>query len=195
MVPFACLFATTISRGLGAGISADAFIRHGISTTIVEIDPAVYDAAREYFGLAYPGDNHVFLEDARNWVYKRRTAMQSDEEENLATFDIVIHDCFSGGGLPEHLFSVEFWNDLKSIMKPDGVVAVVRPNRRHTSSIYADAFGQNVVGSFGSRPIRAIVTTLLRVFGQCRVFHDLSGPILEDESKSFLNMVGFIPAS
>lgn len=117
--------------GLGAGISADAFVRQEINTTIVEIDPAVYDAARKYFGLVYPGDDHVFLEDARNWVHKRRAAMQS---ENSSTFDIVVHDCFSGGGVPQHLFSVEFWNDLKSIMKPDGVVAVVRPNSRDLAS-------------------------------------------------------------
>jgi len=124
-----CLPAVAISRGLGAGVSADAFVRHGISTTIVEIDPAVYDAARKYFGLGYPGDDHVFLEDARRWVYKRRAAMQSDDQKCLSTFDFIIHDCFSGGGVPQHLFSVEFWNDLKSIMKPHGVVAVVRQTR------------------------------------------------------------------
>ncbi|KAF8551473.1 S-adenosyl-L-methionine-dependent methyltransferase [Imleria badia] len=161
--------------GLGVGISADAFIRHRINTTIVEIDPAVYDAARKYFGLVYPGDDRVFLEDARNWVYKRRAAMQS---ENLSTFDIVIHDCFSGGGVPQHLFSVEFWNDLKSIMKPNGVVAV------------------NFAGRFGSQSTRAVVTTLLRVFGQCRAFHDLPNPIPEDQFYStFLNMVFFCSPS
>lgn len=130
-----CLSIAVISRGLGAGISADAFIRHGISTTIVEIDPAVYDAARKYFGLEYPGDDHVFLEDARNWVNERRAAVQSNNNKNFPTFDIVVHDCFSGGGVPQHLFSVEFWNDLKWIMKPDGVVAVVRPNLRHISHL------------------------------------------------------------
>lgn len=128
------LSIAAIFRGLGAGISADAFVRHGISTTIVEIDPAVYDAARTYFGLEYPGDDRVFFEDARNWVYKRRAAMQSDNEKHLPAFDIVVHDCFSGGGVPQHLFSVEFWNDLKSIMEPDGVVAVVRQNLRHLAS-------------------------------------------------------------
>lgn len=128
------LSTVAISRGLGAGISADAFVRHGISTTIVEIDPAVYDAARKYFGLECPGDDHVFLEDARGWVYKRRAAMQSDDTNTLSTFDFVIHDCFSGGGVPQHLFSVEFWKDLKSIMKPHGVVAVVRQNPRCLAS-------------------------------------------------------------
>lgn len=142
-----------ISRGLGAGISADAFVRHGISTTIVEIDPAVYDATRKYFGLAYPGDDHVFLEDARNWVYKRQVSMQSDNTKSLSTFDIVIHDCFSGGGVPQHLFSVEFWNDLKAIMKPDGVVAVVRQNTRYLASPF-DLTCSNRTSQAGLAPNR-----------------------------------------
>lgn len=125
----------TISRGLGAGISADALVQHGISTTIVEIDPAVYNAARKYFGFEYPGDDHIFLEDARNWVYKRRIVMQSADKKSPPAFDIVVHDCFSGGGVPQHLFSVEFWNDLKSIMRPDGVVAVVRQNLKHLTAL------------------------------------------------------------
>ncbi|KAG9317383.1 S-adenosyl-L-methionine-dependent methyltransferase [Chiua virens] len=160
--------------GLGTGISADAFMRHGISTTIVEIDPAVYDAARKHFGLQYPGDGHVFLEDARHWVYKKRAAMQSDNGQTFLGYDIVVHDCFSGGGVPQHLFSVEFWNDLKSIIKPDGVVAV------------------NLAGGLGSHSTRAVFTTLQHVFGQCRIFHDLPGPIPEDQPyDDFLNMVFF----
>lgn len=101
----------------------------------MEIDPAVYDVARKYFDLEYPGDGHVFLEDARNWVYERRVAVQSADKKSPPLFDMVIHDCFSGGGVPQHLFSVEFWNDLKSIIKPGGVVAVVRQNLRHLTSL------------------------------------------------------------
>jgi spermidine synthase len=118
-------------RGLGAGISADGFAQHGISTTVVEIDPAVYEAARQYFGLRHLGDDRVFLEDARGWVHKRQSAMQLDEGKILSKFELVVHDCFSGGGVPQHLFSVEFWNDLISIMSPEGVVAVVRRNLKY----------------------------------------------------------------
>lgn len=109
--------------GLGTGISANAFARHGIATTIVEIDPAVYDAARQYFGLSDPGKHNVFLQDARGWVRSRR-AMVEAEDPSAMKYDVVIHDCFSGGGVPEHLFSIEFWNDLKTILSPEGVIAV-----------------------------------------------------------------------
>jgi spermidine synthase len=119
--------------GLGTGISANAFAQHGIATTIVEIDPAVYDAARQYFGLSDPGINNVFLQDARGWVRDRR-AMVEAEDPSVIKYDVVVHDCFSGGGVPEHLFSIEFWNDLKTILSPEGVVAVVSSLRHYIRS-------------------------------------------------------------
>lgn len=91
----------------------------------MEIDPAVYEAARAYFGLKHPGDDRVFLEDARGWVHKR-VATQLLPSDMPHKFDMVIHDCFSGGGIPKHLYSLEFWNELKAIMTTGGVVAVVR---------------------------------------------------------------------
>ncbi|KIK79741.1 hypothetical protein PAXRUDRAFT_16167 [Paxillus rubicundulus Ve08.2h10] len=164
--------------GLGAGISADGFAQHGISTTVVEIDPAVYDAARQYFGLGHLGDDKVFLEDARGWVHKRQSAMQLDEGRTLSKFELVVHDCFSGGGVPQHLFSVEFWNDLISIMSPEGVVAV------------------NFAGKLGSQSSRAVISTLLKAFGQCRTFHDMLEPMPEEQLHSdFLNMVFFCSPS
>lgn len=112
--------------GLGTGISASAFVRHNISTTIVEIDPAVYSAARRYFGLPDPGPGKVFLEDARTWVtQKRASIVTADTEVKQELYDIVVHDCFSGGSVPKHIFTLEFWEDLKAIMRPEGVLAVV----------------------------------------------------------------------
>ena len=102
--------------GLGAGIAAQAFIQHGLSTTIVEIDPAVYSAARDFFGVPEPAA--AYIEDARGWVQGR--ASLGNE-----TYDVIVHDCFSGGGVPAHLFTTEFWSDLRSIVSPDGIVAVV----------------------------------------------------------------------
>ena len=109
--------------GLGSGISATSFLRHQISTTIVEIDPAVYKAARTFFGLPDPGPNKVFLEDARLWTTKQRSSIEAGRNEIL--FDIVVHDCFSGGGIPQHIFTVEFWDDLKLTMQPEGILVVV----------------------------------------------------------------------
>ena len=113
--------------GLGTGIAATALRGHGLETTIVEIDPAVYDAARTYFGVPDPGEGRLFLQDARRFIWNRKRELETGE--NLPKFDVVIHDVFSGGGVPGHLFTLEFWNDLKSTMKEDGVVAVVSPGR------------------------------------------------------------------
>lgn len=110
----------SFSSGLGAGISAAALRKHNISTTLVEIDPAVYHAAREFFGLPDPGEGHIFLEDARGWVAERK-----DDMSGSTSYDLVVHDCFSGGGVPEHMFATEFWRDLRAILSPEGVVAVV----------------------------------------------------------------------
>ena len=109
--------------GLGTGIASTALRNHGIGTTIVEIDPAVYVAARTYFGLPDPGDGKIFLQDARGFIRRRKQKLEAGED--LPKFDVVIHDVFSGGGVPGHLFTSEFWNDLKGVVKVDGVVAVV----------------------------------------------------------------------
>lgn len=105
-------------------------MRHNISTTIVEIDPAVYDAARRFFGLPDPGPDKVFLQDARRWVSQKRTSLEKQEINTGSSgldslYDIVVHDCFSGGGVPEHIFTREFWEDLKTLMHPEGVIAIV----------------------------------------------------------------------
>ena len=96
-------------------------MKHNLSTTIVEIDPAVYTAARRFFAMPDPGPGRVFLQDARSWVEKQTTVIQDDD-----LFDIVIHDCFSGGGVPQHIFTLEFWDGLKALMHANGVIAVVR---------------------------------------------------------------------
>lgn len=89
----------------------------GLSTSIVEIDRAVYDAARDYFGLPEPAA--AYIEDGRGWMV-RQASMRN------GTYDIIIHDCFSGGGVPSHLFTMEFWASAKQVLDPEGIVAVVR---------------------------------------------------------------------
>lgn len=112
-----------LTIGLGTGIATTALKTHGLETTIVEIDPAVYEAARTYFGLPDPGEGRVFLRDARGFIWDRKQKLESGDD--LPKFDVVIHDVFSGGGLPGHLFTLEFWNDLKDTLKEDGVAVVV----------------------------------------------------------------------
>ncbi|KAJ6539617.1 spermine/spermidine synthase [Mycena capillaripes] len=158
--------------GLGVGISATAFNRHGIETTIVEIDPAVYDAARLFFGLPDHAPGNLFLEDARAWAARRRAIVEVGKPDDL--FDIVVHDCFSGGGVPEHIFTVEFWDDLKAALHPEGVVVV------------------NFAGTIKSDASRMISQTLRASFGNCRAFHDSQGGVKEEEYETeLINLVFF----
>jgi spermidine synthase len=78
----------------------------------------VYDYARRFFSLPEP--NQVYIEDAREWIHDQASLAAEDK------YDYVVHDCFSGGGVPVHLYTLEFWEKLKGIVKSDGVVAVVR---------------------------------------------------------------------
>ncbi|KAF8076632.1 spermidine synthase [Lyophyllum atratum] len=170
------LWENALIIGLGTGTSATAFSRHGIVNTIVEIDPAVYDAARTFFGLSDPGPGKVFLEDARAWASKKRDSTQAGSKETL--YDIVVHDCFSGGGVPEHIFTLEFWNDLKSVMRPDGVIAV------------------NFAGILKSDSTKMVLLTLEKSFGQCRAFHDLFGEMTDAQyDVDFINVVFFCTSS
>jgi spermidine synthase len=104
--------------GLGVGIAAEAFITQQINTTVIEIDPVVYEYARRYFSLPEP--NQLYLQDAREWVHEHASPAAEDK------YDYVVHDCFSGGGVSGHLYTLQFWEELKGFVKSDGVVAVVR---------------------------------------------------------------------
>lgn len=117
--------------GLGAGISATSFAKQNIDVTVIEIDPAVYNASRQYFGLPDLDSDRVFLEDARVVVAEKRRSTQQYGHSNTDKYDYVVHDCFSGGGVPAHLFTLQFWEDLKAIMNPEGVVAVVSLNMHY----------------------------------------------------------------
>ena len=99
---------------------------------MVEIDPAVYDAAKRFFGLPAPSPERLVLEDAKTWVHNRSVTLRSSADDdkvspvvNADLFDVVVHDCFSGGSIPAHLYTQSFWRDLKNIVTPDAVVAVV----------------------------------------------------------------------
>ncbi|KZT58726.1 hypothetical protein CALCODRAFT_494641 [Calocera cornea HHB12733] len=72
----------------------------------------------------------------------------------------VVHDVFTGGSVPAHMFAVEVFREISALMKPDGVLAV------------------NVVGELGGNAARAVWLTLRDAFadGACRAFHDLPAP-------------------
>ncbi len=107
---------TSISSGLGIGTTPAALVAHGIDTTVVEIDPVVHQFALKYFQL--PKKHTAVIEDAVS--YTAKAANESPE-----TYDYVVHDVFTGGAEPIALFTLEFLQNLNTLLKPEGVIAIV----------------------------------------------------------------------
>lgn len=103
--------------GLGIGTTPGALVAHGIDTTVVEIDPVVHEFALKYFQL--PKNHTAVIQDAVS--YTDELASQSQ-----GLFDYIIHDVFTGGAEPIPLFTLEFFQNLHTLLKPEGVVAIVR---------------------------------------------------------------------
>lgn len=98
--------------GLGAGHMAKVLHdRYGIVTDTLEIDPAVAAAATGYFafkptGLAIVGDARYEIRHLKG------------------PYDLIIHDCFTGGSEPAHLLTVETLTQLRGLLSKDGILAL-----------------------------------------------------------------------
>jgi len=157
--------ATALVIGLGIGTTPAALMAHGINTTIVEIDPVVHEYATKYFAL--PPEHTAVIADAISYA---NAVARSGEQ-----YDYVVHDVFTGGAEPVELFTVEFIQDLRSILKPSGVIAI------------------NYAGDLLLPSARIIVRTIRTVFPTCRVFRESepSPDKIASDGRDFTNMVIF----
>lgn len=126
--------------GLGGGTLPDAYSALFPEAEIVvsEIDDAVFRVAREYFGFEETDRVRVNIGDAR--VFVKRAGLRGEK------FDLVILDAFNGEYIPEHLMTLEFLEEVKKLLPPDGMVVA---NTFSTSRLYAaesntyrEAFGE-----------------------------------------------------
>lgn len=97
--------------GLGAGVVPAWYKAQGVDTEVVDIDPAVVELARSYFGFSPSIPVHV--EDAR--YYLINTAQR---------YDYLILDVFNGDTTPGHLLSIEAMRLAKQRLATSGVLAV-----------------------------------------------------------------------
>ena len=100
--------------GLGAGAVPKRWWRDYPDMTIdvVEIDPAVVDVSRRYFGLPQDERLTVATQDARRFI-----------QTTDRTYDVVFVDAYYADSLPFHLTTGEFFAEVKKRMAPDGVIA------------------------------------------------------------------------
>ena len=97
--------------GLGGGHVARDLRSKGIVTDTIEIDPAVADAARTLFHFEPTG--RFLVGDAR---YEIKHLKQQ--------YDLIIHDCFTGGTEPTHLLAREMLNELRGLLHESGILAL-----------------------------------------------------------------------
>ncbi|ORY07465.1 S-adenosyl-L-methionine-dependent methyltransferase [Basidiobolus meristosporus CBS 931.73] len=98
--------------GLGVGVSAWSLIKNGVSVDVVEIDPYVYEYAKQFFDLPEPAQVHI--QDGREYINYGEPAV----------YDYILHDVFTGGSVPATLFSLEALLEMKKVLKPDGILAL-----------------------------------------------------------------------
>lgn len=150
----AWLWNTNISKvlivGLGGGSAQRSFERYYPQVTVdsVEIDPTVFEVAKDYFNFRESDRQKVHLEDGR--VYLRRSN---------ARYDLIVLDAYVrgryGSCLPQHLATQEFFQIVHDHLTTNGVVAY------------------NVIGNvtgWRAEIVGAIYRTLNSVFPQVYLF-------------------------
>ncbi|KAI0477797.1 S-adenosyl-L-methionine-dependent methyltransferase [Xylariaceae sp. FL0804] len=163
--------AKALNIGLGVGTSPSAMIAHGIDTTIVEIDPVVHAFAMKYFGL--PSNHTAVIEDVVSWSQTNAASLHE-------YYDYIIHDVFTGGAEPIDLFTYEFLEGLKSMLRPNGVIAI------------------NYAGDFTLPPLSIVLNTVRAVFPTCRPFRESAPPAqdqIDEDGRDFDNVVIFCTKS
>ncbi|MBY0438475.1 MAG: fused MFS/spermidine synthase [Burkholderiales bacterium] len=101
--------SSALVLGLGAGVVPMTLARNGVDVTAVEIDPVSFEVAQRHFGFdtarvrAVEADARTFLRGCK------------------AGYDVIVVDLFHGDGIPEYLITRDFFNDLRTCLKPDGV--------------------------------------------------------------------------
>lgn len=84
----------------------------------------MHEYATEYFDL--PKNHTSIIGDAIKVVGDMQKA-----KGMRSTYDYIIHDVFTGGAEPIDLFTREFIMGLSDLLRPDGIIAIVRiPKRR-----------------------------------------------------------------
>ena len=129
--------------GQGAGhMAGDLFASHGVKVDTIELDPAVAEAADRHFGFVKSGLQTIG--DGRYEVRKLQ-----------GPYDLVIHDCFTGGSEPTHLLTREALTDIKRTLSAKGVMALNLVAFRSPAA---------------NLPLRSVVKTVSTVFSQVRVY-------------------------
>ena len=142
-----------------------------MDTTVVEVDPGVYELAVQHFKL--PRNFTPQLRDAKEYV--------EDAKRSGAQFDYIVHDVFTGGVEPVDLFTLEFMRGLHDILADDGAISIVSPSytcptdRKSIMHQLTSPQTKNYAGDLSFPLAGQVFRTILSVFPSCRIFRESEG--------------------
>ena len=131
--------ARILVTGLGGGTlpKALAELLPDARIDIVEIDPGVVSVAERFFDFRAGGNTRVFVRDAR--VFTRRAVRDGQR------YELILLDTFDGDYIPEHLMTLEYLEQTRQLLAPDGVLGANTFSTSrlydHESETYYRAFG------------------------------------------------------
>jgi spermidine synthase len=98
--------------GLGAGIVPGELARAGRRVDVVEINSAVIEVGQKFFGFE-PEKTHITIGDGRYFLNKCKQQ-----------YDAVLLDAFLGDSSPSHLMTREAFQNIRRVLKPNGVLVI-----------------------------------------------------------------------
>ena len=125
--------------GLGGGSLPRALLQllPGANIDVAEIDPAVVSVAQKFFNLPVNPRLRVIEADGR--VFVKRAIREQRR------YDLIMLDAFDHEYIPEHLLTREFLSEVRTLLKPDAVLAANTFSSSrlydHESTTYAAVFG------------------------------------------------------
>jgi spermidine synthase len=107
-------FSDVLFIGMGGGSMVNFLRKHypKVNIEVVEIDPVVVKVAKEFFEFKTDPRMRVSVEDGR--MYLRRTGKK---------YDFIFLDAYNSDTVPFHLTTREFFELVRSRLKPGGAVA------------------------------------------------------------------------
>lgn len=125
--------------GLGGGTMSNTLAQLFPSSRIdnIEIDDAVINVARRYFGFSENDLVKTYNQDGR--IFIKRALLKKQ------TYDWIILDAFNGDYIPEHLLTKEFLQETKRLLSEDGILTAntfsLSTLYAHESATYKAVFG------------------------------------------------------
>jgi len=125
--------------GLGGGTMSNTLAQLFPNSHIdnIEIDDAVINVARRYFGFSENELVKTYNQDGR--IFIKRALLKKQ------TYDWIILDAFNGDYIPEHLLTKEFLQETKHLLSENGILTAntfsLSELYAHESATYKAVFG------------------------------------------------------